>query len=58
MTTAQTPAERQQARRVRLADEGFNQRQTWVHKSDEKRYKDFLKTLRKPDADAGHHKQH
>lgn len=58
MTKQRTPAERQKARRQRLAAVGFKQRNTWVHKLDQERYDAFIETLRKPDdaSDTGHPK--
>lgn len=56
MTEAMTPAERQAVRRKRLREQGFAQRNAWVHKDDRGAYDSFLKTLRKPesDDDTGH----
>lgn len=53
MTKPVTGAVRQKQRRDRLKKDGFTQSGTWVHTDDQVRYKEFIETLRKPEANDG-----
>jgi hypothetical protein len=49
-TRAEANADRTREFRSRMVEQGFMQKQLWVHKDDEARYKEFKRSLRVADA--------